>query len=256
MALQKYTNHLMIGSERTMISTYLYYDHKRSFTTRAFCDNLIDILGRYGYFDITGIEIGKCKLIGGIIEDSAIKLNKKALATMDLKQHLFEWICDDEVSYLSLIHHENRKWMWDITWHKQYGVMESQSEGKNFCFLQIYSDYEIVREGEEQAAFINLFCDLADLFEAFYGRIEDVSTAVALVEKTRKKAFDPRKPHIAYWGNYFSKCDHTFSQLQKELFAIVRETTNGVFLAATANPMDMKCGVDKKIRRKMAKCLF
>lgn len=242
--------------EKPMISTYLYYDHQKSFTTRDFCNNFISILEKCGYFNITSVEIGKWQLVNGLVEDSQIKYNKKALSNMDLKQKILEWVCDDQVTYITFVHHEKRKWMWDITWHKHYALMETLSGENSFRFLQILNDYESIQEEVMQADFLDLFCNLADLFEAFYGRIEDVSSAVDLIENTRKKEFNPRKPQIAYWGNYFSKADHSFSQLQNGPFASVRETTNGVFVTATGNLMDAEPGLPKEMRKKMRKFLF
>lgn len=245
--------------EQPMISAILYYYDKGNCTSLEFSEKIFLAFEKCGYNDITNIELGKHKLVDGILNDYIVRYNKKELSMIDLKTEAFKWINDDEITYISFVHKEKRKWMWDVTWHKNYRLPDDVSVSDyTFNHLSIVSSYESLDSKDAQNKYVGLFCDLADLFGAFYGRIEDVSTAVEVLERTKEKVFNPKYLQTVYWGNYLGKdfCSEVGQEkLAKSPFDIKVITNEGIFLAVTDDLLDSKNNCDFRKRKKLLKHL-
>lgn len=245
--------------EQPMISAILYYYDKGNCTSLEFSEKIFFAFEKYGYKDITNIELGKHKLVDGILKDYVVRYSKKELSMIDLKTEAFKWINDDGITYISFVHKEKRSWMWDVTWYKNYKLPDNASVSDyTFNHLSIVSSYESLDVKDAQKKYVGLFCELADLFTAFYGRIEDVSTAVEVLERTKEKVFNPKYLQTVYWGNYFGKTfclDVGQEKLKKSPFDMRILTNEGVFLAVTDDLFDSKNNYNFRQRKKLLKHL-
>lgn len=246
--------------EKPMVSGVVYYYDTDNFNSLEFCEKILLSLKKHGYDDITNIRLGKHKLVGGILKDYVVQHTKKDWSTSGLEAELFRWVNDDEVTSISFIHKEKRRWMWDVTWYKNYKFPNNISVSDyTFNYLSIVSSYESLNNKDAQNEYVGLFCELSDLFAAFYGRIEDVSTAVDVLDRTREKVFNHKRIQTVYWGNYLGRdyCLHIGQEeLKKMSFDIKNYTDRGVFLAVTEDLFDSKNNPDFRRRKKLLKHLI
>ena len=241
--------------EQPMIDATIYYYDKGYCTTAEFCENLLLSLKKHRYDYITNIELGKHKLTKGILENYVVRYSKKDVSKLDLQAEVLKWVNDNDVAYISLVHKEKRRWMWDITWHKNYKLSNGVSVSDyTFNHLTMMSSYECLENKDAQTAYVDLFCELCDLFEAFYGKIEDVATAVSVLNQTKETVFNHERIQAVYWGNYFGK--HYCSEIGIETFkrapaCITKSTHLGIFLSMTNNLLDSKNNPDYRKRKKL-----
>ncbi|MBE6589064.1 MAG: hypothetical protein E7643_02685 [Ruminococcaceae bacterium] len=246
-------------NEQPTISSILYYYDKGNCISLNFSENFLLVLKKYGYDNITNIELGKYKIVNGLLKDYVVRYKKKELSVIDLKSEMFRWMNDDEISYISFVNKKNRSWVWDITWYKNYTMPSGISVSDySFNHLSIVTSYERLNNKECQIKYVELFCELSDLFEAFYGRIEDVSTAVDILDRTKEKVFNPKYIQTVYWGNYFGQCcyserEHKNISLLPDCY--IKRTTKGVFFSLTDDIYDSKDHPDYNRRKKIYKHL-
>lgn len=246
-------------NEQPMISAYVYYYDKGNCSSLKFCENLLFAFKKYGYSNITNIELGKHKLVKGILRDYVVRYNKKDLSAIDLSAEVFKWVKDYEISYISFVYKKKCRWLCDVTWYKNYKLPDKTSVSDyTFNHIAITSSYENIENKNAQNAYVGLFCELSDLFEAFYGRIEDVATAVELLDLEKKKVFNHKCVQTVYWGNYLCN-DYCLKIGQERLdnspFCIKKATTRGVFLSVTDNLLDSKNNPNIRLRKKLLKYL-
>lgn len=245
--------------EEPTISGIVYYYDTGNFSSLEFCEKVLLALKNYGYDDITNIVLGKHKLIRGILKDYTVQYSKKDLSILDLKTEMFKWINDDEITSISFVHKDKRYWMWGVTWYKNYKMPDGISiSDYTFNYLQIASSYERLDNKDAQNAYTGLFCNLSDLFESFYGRIEDVSTAVDVLDRTKEKVFNHKYIQAVYWGNYLGEgycLDIGQEKLKKTPFDTKKQTNRGVFLAVTDDLFDSKNNPNFRKRKKLLKYL-
>lgn len=246
--------------EQPMVRAILYYYDKGNSASLEFCEKLLLTLKEYGYNDISNIELGKHMLIDGLLKDYVVRYSKKDLSTFDLHAEMFKWVNDNNVDYISFVHKEKRCWRWDVTWYKNYNMPDGVSiSNHTFNHLTIVSSYEGLDNKEVQDAYIGLFCELSDLFEAFFGNIEDVATAVEVLDLTKEGVFNHKHIHTVYWGNYLGEgycLDIGQEKIRKSPFTIKRMTDNGMFLAITDDLLDSKNNPNFRQRKKLFKYLM
>lgn len=245
--------------EQPMIKATIYYYDKGNCTSLEFSENLLLTLKKYGYDDITNIDLGKQKLVNGIIKDYVVRYNKKETSKIDLKTEVFKWINDDEITCISFVHEKKRNWMWDVTWYKNYKLPDGRAiSDYTFNNLSITSLYECLSNKDAQSKYVGLFCELSDLFLSFYGKIEDISTSIDILDRTKEKVFTPKYIQAVYWGNYLGKAycsDIGQEKLEKSPFSIKKVTKEGVFLSVTDDLFDSKDNFNFRQRKKLLKYL-
>lgn len=241
--------------EEPLIRAIIYYYDKGKCTSSEFIKNIFLVFKKYGYDDITNIELGKEKSVDGMLEDYVVRYNKKELSAIDLETEVYKWNLDDKVTYISFIHKEKGHRQWNITWHKYYKASDNTPKNDyTFNFLFMDSSYENFDSKEAENKYVGLFCELADLFEAFYGTIEDVFTAVDVFKHTKEKAFNPKYLQAVYWGNYLGEGYYSKlkpKKIAKSPFAVKIPTKSGMFLAVTDNLSDSKDNYKFRQRKKL-----
>ena len=248
------------SNEEPMVAGVVYYYDTGKFSSLCFCEKILFALRKHGYDSITDIELGRQEIINGVWQDKVVRYKKNDISVFNLKVELLNWVSDDAVTYISLIHKERRRWMWDVTWHKNYRFPDNVSiSDYTFSYLTLVSSYRGIDDVIAQNRYIELFCELSNLFTAFYGRIEDVSTAVDILEQTKEKVFNHRRVQTIYWGNYLGKDFLKKTNLQSLLnipCPIVKCTDNGIFFALTNDVKDSLISPNYQKRKKLYRLLF
>lgn len=247
------------ANEQPMVSAIIYYYDEETSTSVEFVRKFLYVLGKSGYDAITNIELGKQHLVEGVLKGYIVQYCKKALLPLDLEKELFKWVNDGEITYISFVHKEKGRWVWDVTWHKNCRMPDDICVSDyTFNQLTLASSYECLKTKDAQSEYVGLFCELCDLFAAFYGRIEDVSTAVELLDRTKEKVFNPRRIQTIYWGNYLGERYHKAmreTKNEKIPFDVKRVTERGVFLAVSDDLLDSKDKPDIRKRNRLFKYL-
>lgn len=135
--------------------------------------------------------------------------------------------------------------------------MENQTSS---CFdnVSIDSYYESLEDKEAQNKYEGLFCELCDLYGAFYGRIENDATFIDLMDRTKETTFSSKYLQSVYWGNYINQdmCIHVGEdKFFNSPFAKKKITKNGIYLAITDNMIDSRDCYNFKQRVKLLKYL-
>lgn len=246
-------------NEQPMVDATIYYHDNGHYSSVKFCETVLFAFKKYGYFDVTNIELGKHKFVNGILKDYVVRYSKKDVSKIDLQAEIFAWVNDDEITYISFIHKEQRHLIWNISWYKNYTMPDGVSiSDYMFNYLVIESSYERLEITDIQDSYIELFCNLADVFEAFYGRIEDISTAISVMDRTKERCFSDEYLQSIYWGNYFGKkiCEDLGQEKLERLPVAHKEFTEaGFFFTLTDDIKDSATFPDWRLRKKVYKQL-
>lgn len=247
------------ANEQPMVSAIIYYYDEQTSTSVEFVRKFLYVLEESGYDAITNIELGKQHLVEGVLKGHIVQYCKKDLLPLDLEKELFKWANDGEITYISFVYKEKGRGMWDVTWHKNCKMPDgAYISDYTFNYLTLESSYERLKTKDAQRKYVDLFCELSDLFAAFYGRVEDVATAVELLDRTKEKVFNPRRIQTIYWGNYLGgRYRQAIEELKNEKtpFDVNRVTERGVFLAVSDDLLDSKDKPDIRKRNRLFKYL-
>lgn len=248
-----------LANEQPLVSAIIYY-YNSQIPTMSFCNAFWDTLKKHSYLDFTSISLGKHKILNGVLKDYNVKYSRTKLKYISIETEIFQWIMDDDITYITFTTKKKNKFCFEITWHKDYKMpCGLKVSDYTYNYISMLGTYDHLLDSTIQENFVNLFCDLADLFDAFYGRIEDVSTGVDILDKTKEKCFTPERVQAIYWGNYFGKNHLTYDDISNSLddhFAKVMHTDKGVFFSLTNDVRDSLLSPDFINRKKILKKLF
>lgn len=114
-------------NEQPMVDATIFYHDNGHYSSVKFCETVLFAFKKYGYFDVTNIELGKHKFVNGILKDYVVRYSKKDVSKIDLQAEIFAWVNDDEITYISFIHKEQRHLIWNISWYKNYTMPDGVS---------------------------------------------------------------------------------------------------------------------------------
>lgn len=244
------------ANETPEISTILYYYDKGKCGSEDFCEKLLRILRKYRFDDANKIILGKHVLVEGLKEDRTCVLNSESLAKMDWTEKFSGWVNDEQVDYIEFQKVKNRGCLvWDVTWFKMFGIADGvQPNGFGFNHFSVNCIYDMFESQDSQNSFVDFFCELCELFGAFYGVIEDIATSVDLFEMTREKTFNYRRIQTVHWGNYLGEQYREKAgdnKLAKLKFDVKKFMDKGVYLGLTDNLFDSRDNPDFGRRKRL-----
>ena len=248
-----------LTNEQPLVNAIIYY-YNNQIPTIAFCEAFFSALKKHSYLDFASISLGKQKIMNGVLKDYTVKYSRKQLKDVSLETEVHQWIMDDDITYITFTMKVKNKFSFEITWHKDFGMPDgTKVSDYTYNFINMLCTYDHLSNSSAQENFVNLFCDLADLFDAFYGCVEDVSTSVDILDATKEKCFTPERVQAVYWGNYFGKdyMKHIDTSTSFDAhFARVIQTANGMFFSLTNDIRDSLFSPNYKNRKKILKKLF
>lgn len=248
-----------LANEQPLIGAIIYY-YNDNVPTMTLCETFLSTLKEHSYLDFACISLGKHKIMNGVLKDYIVKYNKNQLRVVSLEKEIHKWIVDDDITYITFTVKVKNKFSFEITWNKDFKMPDgTRVSDYTYNFISMLCSYEHLSNSAAQENFVELFCDLADLFNAFYGRVEDVSTGVDILDATKEKCFTPERVQAVYWGNYFGKDYMKHIDTSNSLdahFARVIQTNKGIFFSLTNDIHDSLFSPDYLNRKKILKKLF
>lgn len=246
-------------NEQPLVNAIIYY-YNNQIPTIAFCEAFFSALKKHSYLDFASISLGKQKIMNGILKDYTVKYGRKQLKDVSLETEVHQWIMDDDITYITFTMKAKNKFSFEITWHKDFEMPDgTKVSDYTYNIINMLCTYDHLSTYSAQENFVNLFCDLADLFDAFYGCIEDVSTSVTILDTTKEKVFTPKRVQAVYWGNYFGEDYMKYLDTAKFFdipFARLYKTDKGIYFSLTNNISDSLFSPDFSKRKKLFKMLF
>lgn len=247
--------------ETPSICGTIYYDNDSLQHPADVPSLVLAILKKYGYFPSARIEIWRNTLVNDLLRSSVTKHFLQADNIVPLENTFTEGYFDQDVELIRLTNvkrnERKRSDFWSIDW--QIGrAFPNGTEKAIYNVLSVDSTYDRLQQPAQQICFVSMVEELATVLNAFYGRIEDVSTSVAIMDKTKERAFCKEYLQTVYWGNYFGKkiCDDLGIERLKNIPVENKKMhTNGFFFTLSADIMDSKNSPDDRFRRKIYKYL-
>lgn len=240
-------------SEKLEFSSVLYYFCDSIYKNRSgLSENFLSIVRKMGFDDISRVDIIENVYINGLL-----KHRHRSIPLEKVEEELKKRVFDDDTGCISISNSgRGKKARWQIGWF--LSTVTPLGRKKTFDHVDITCDGEILSDRTKQEKFIGMFCALADLLNAFYGRIEDISTAISVMDRTKERCFSDEYLQSIYWGNYFGKkiCEDLGQEKLERLPVAHKEFTEaGFFFTLTDDIKDSATFPDWRLRKKVYKQL-
>lgn len=246
------------SNEIPTVSAILYYyddciDDRESLATK-----FISMIQQSIFYNFTKIVIRKNIIVNGMCKSKTLRYSSKDIREIDLECSLNEWIWDKDTTSISLVNvsRNNPDSYFSIDWFVGY-ALPSGEKNRIFETLNISCTYDKIANQSTHDGFVQLFCNMASLLNAFYGNIDDVAVSVDTMDKTKEKCFTDKYLQTVYWGNFFGKkiCEDIGMQVLTSL-PVERKLTigDGFYFSVTTNIQDSEHS-NMRLRKQIYKLL-
>ena len=237
------------SNETPSVSSILYYYDDCIDDKEALAANFLSLI-QESVFSFNKIEVRKNILISGINKTKTIRYPSKDIREMNLAHSLNEWIWDSDTILISLVN-SSRNSYFRIDWSVGF-ALPGIGKSKMSETLHMSCTYDRIADRPEHDGFVGLFCNMASLLNAFYGKIDDVAASVDTMDRTKETCFTEEYLQAVYWGNFFGKkiCEDIGMKALTSLpVECKRAVGEGFFFSLTPNIQDSISPNMRKRRR-------
>ncbi len=241
------------SNEIPTVNSILYYYDDCIDDKEALAAKFLSLI-QESVFSYNKIVVRKNVLVNGISKIKSISYFSKDIRKMDLAQSLNEWIWDSDTAAISFVNasRKNPDSYFGIDWFVGFMFPEGE-KNRIFETLNISCTYDKIANQSENDGFVGLFCNMASLLKAFYGKIDDVAASVDTMDRTKEKCFTEEYLQAVYWGNFFGKkiCEDIGTKALTSLpVECKRAVGEGFFFSLTPNIQD-SINPDMRKRRRI-----
>ena len=216
----------------SMLDATLYY-YDRTYDP-ALAEEVLSILGRYGFFPPEKIFLGKYtrgRLVG--YKPELRDCFSKAYSEKEI--FAIEMAARENAAGKDIAEMEFWKFEWLFTFHK-LKKLDVLPKYEPWNVLTLKTTYGRLATPKNYAAFFACYKELIAAIDPFYGNIDDVSNSVSLLSAAGELTFKPDYVQQVYWGNYFGK-DHCLRYGLSKMLQVpgydVQQIGQGVYFTLT-----------------------
>ena len=227
---------------------------------------ILPILEEHGFFPPKSMDAGKNIFTKNSIKDKTIYPATKDMKAQEARDFFIKCYAEEDIMGLYLMNHGKRErrngdfWAinWNFTCYKSPKLLEPKPIFMPSNIFSIDSTYDRFAEEENLTNFFTATKRIIEVLNPYYANIEDTSTAVSVMDRTKERFFEPNYLQSIYWGNYFGEklCKDLGMDKLNKLPVKNKETLgNGFFFTLTDDILDSRDNPDFRLRKKIYKFL-